>query len=225
MAAAPPPTTLVLVRHGVTEHTTSRRFSGGLAGTNPGLSDEGRAQAAAVGAWLAPVADRVDAVISSPVRRTRESADLVAAALGRVVVEEPGFAEMEFGAWDGRTFDDVGAQHRHELEEWLGSLDVAPGGSGESFREVETRVLSALQRVLDEHAGRTVVVVSHVTPIKTLVAHVLDAPLPSVFRMELTPASVSVMSFFGDQTPGPVATLRLFNATPGQLALGLPNRW
>lgn len=219
------PTTLVLVRHGVTEHTTGRRFSGGLAGSNPGLSEEGRAQAAAVAGWLGGATDPIDAVVSSPVRRTRETAAVIAEALGRTVVEEAGFAEMEFGAWDGRTFDEVGEQHREELEQWLGSLDVAPGGTGESFREVETRVLSSLQRVLDEHAGRTVVVVSHVTPIKTLVAHVLDAPLLSVFRMQLTPASVTVLSFLEHETHGPQASMRLFNATPGDLALGVPNRW
>ena len=219
------PTTLVLVRHGVTEHTTGRRFSGGLAGSNPGLSEEGRAQAAAVAGWLGAATHPIDAVVSSPVRRTRETAAVIADALGRTVVEEPGFAEMEFGTWDGRTFDEVGEQHREELEQWLGSLDVAPGGTGESFREVETRVLSSLQRVLDEHAGRTVVVVSHVTPIKTLVAHVLDAPLLSVFRMQLTPASVTVLSFLEHETHGPQASMRLFNGTPGDLALGVPNRW
>ena len=219
------PTTLVLVRHGVTAHTTERRFSGGMASANPGLSDEGRAQIQAVAVWLAPIADRIDAVVSSPVRRTRESAELLAAALGHDVTEEVGFAEMEFGAWDGMTFVEVAEQHAEDLEGWLGSTDAVPGGTGESFRHVEERVLAALDRVLEEHAGRTVVVVSHVTPIKTLVAHTLDAPLLSVFRMELTPASVTVLSFF-DGDHGPRSTMRLYNATPpGQPPFGDPNRW
>jgi len=218
-------TTLVLVRFWVATHTTERRFSGGLAGANPGLSDEGRAQIAAVAAWLTPIVDRIDAVVASPVRRTRESAELLAQALGQPVTEEPGFAEMEFGAWDGMTFEEVAEQHADELETWLGSVDLVPGGTGESFRHVEERVLAALGRVLDEHAGRTVVVVSHVTPIKTLVAHTLDAPLLSVFRMELTPASVTVISFF-DGDHGPRSTMRLYNATPpGQPPFGDPNRW
>jgi len=218
-------TTLVLVRHGVTSHTTERRFSGGLAGANPGLSDEGRAQIAGVAAWLSPIVDRIDAVVASPVRRTRESAELLGQALGQPVTEEPGFAEMEFGAWDGMTFEEVAEQYADELETWLGSVDSVPGGTGESFRHVEERVLAALGRVLDEHAGRTVVVVSHVTPIKTLVAHTLDAPLLSVFRMELTPASVTVISFL-DGDHGPRSTMRLYNATPpGQPPLGDPNRW
>lgn len=202
------PTTIVLVRHGVTPHTKEKRFSGGLASANPGLSDEGRAQIRAVADWLSPIADRVDAVVASPVRRTRESAEILAEALGRTIEEEPGFAEMEFGAWDGLTFAEVGERYPDELTTWLGSLDHAPGG-GESFRAVQERVLAGLHRLLEAHAGRTVVVVSHVTPIKTLVAQALDAPLEAVFRMELTPASVTVLAWFGDRP-----SMRMYNALP-----------
>jgi probable phosphoglycerate mutase len=169
-----------------------------------------------VATWLSPLADRVDAVLTSPVRRTRESAEILAEALGHPLEEEPGFAEMEFGDWDGLTFVEVAEKHQADLDAWLGSVDVAPGGTGESFRSVENRVLAGLQRVLDAHAGRTVVVVSHVTPIKTLVAHAVDAPLSSVFRMELSPGSVTVLSFFTGGPGGdePHASLRMYNALP-----------
>ena len=226
-APAGEPTTLVLVRHGVTPHTVEKRFSGGLASANPGLSDEGRDQVRAAAAWLAPLAERVDAVISSPVRRTLESAEILADVLGKTVEVEPGFAEMEFGSWDGMTFLEVAERRPDELDAWLGSLDVGAGG-GESFRVVEKRVLDGLQRVLDAHAGKTVVVVSHVTPIKTLVAHAVDAPLESVFRMELSPASVSVLSFFlgGKDGTEERASMRMFNALPpGNDAFGGAQRW
>jgi probable phosphoglycerate mutase len=225
-AAAGEPTTLILLRHGVTAHTVEKRFSGGLASANPGLSDDGRAQVRACAEWLGPLAERIDAVIASPVRRTRESAEIVAEVLGHEVEVEPGFAEMEFGHWDGLTFTEVAERHGAELDAWLGALDVAPEG-GESFADVEDRVLAGLQRVLDAHAGRTVVVVSHVTPIKTLVAHAVDAPLGAVFRMELTPASVSVVSFFlgGQGGDEPRGSLRMFNALPpGSDAFG-SGRW
>jgi broad specificity phosphatase PhoE/ribonuclease HI len=208
-AATGAPTTLVLVRHGVTPHTVDKRFSGGLASSNPGLSDEGRAQVRATATWLEPIAERVEAVVASPVRRTAESAAIVGEVLGRPVVEEPGFAEMEFGHWDGLTFAEVAAQHRAEMDAWLGSLDVAPSG-GESFRTVEARVLDGLARTLETYAGRTVVVVSHVTPIKTLVAQAMGAPLESVFRMELSPASVTVVAHYPDGK----SSLRLYNAQP-----------
>jgi ribonuclease H / adenosylcobalamin/alpha-ribazole phosphatase len=226
--ASGPPTTLVLVRHGVTAHTIEKRFSGGLASANPGLSDEGRDQIRSVASWLSPLADRVDAVVTSPVRRTRESAEILAEALGHPLQEEPGFAEMEFGAWDGLTFAEVAEKHQSDLDAWLGSLETAPGGTGESFRSVEERVLAGLQRLLDDHAGRTVVVVSHVTPIKTMVAHAVDAPLTSVFRMELSPASVTVLSFFTGGSAGdePRASLRMYNALPpGNDVFAAGTRW
>ncbi|MEP9365666.1 bifunctional RNase H/acid phosphatase [Nocardioides sp. CN2-186] len=202
------PTTVVLVRHGVTPHTLEKRFSGGLASSNPGLSDEGRAQIRAAAEWLSPIADRVDAVVASPVRRTLESAEILAEALGHAVEVEPGFAEMEFGNWDGMTFGEVGEKHPDELKKWLGSTEVAPPG-GESFRVVQERVLAGLDRLLESHAGKTVVVVSHVTPIKVLVAAAVDAPLEAVFRMELSPASVTVLSWYGDRP-----SMRLYNALP-----------
>jgi len=221
-----PVTTLVLVRHGATGLTASKRFSGGLAGSNPGLTDEGRAQVREVADWLSPIGGAVHVVVTSPVRRTRESAEILAERLGVGWVEEPGLAEMEFGTWDGLTFEEVQDKRPDEIEAWVGSLDVAPGG-GESFREVEKRVLDALSRVLERYAGETVVVVTHVTPIKILVAHAIDAPLSAVFRMELSTASVSVVSFFGDADSDDVhASLRLYNAqAPGAGQMLDPQRW
>ena len=226
-ATSQDPTTLILVRHGVTAHTLEKRFSGGLASANPPLSVEGQEQVRATAEWLAPIAAKVDRVIASPVRRTRESAEIVAEVLGKDLDEEPGFAEMEFGIWDGMTFGEVAQAHPEMLDAWLGSLDAAPEG-GESFRTVEARVLAGLQRVLEAHAGKTVVVVSHVTPIKTLVSHAVNAPLDSVFRMELTPASVTVVSFFGGGADGsePRTSMRLFNALPPERdAFADPARW
>jgi len=130
-----------------------------------------------------------------------------------VLVEE-GLAEMEFGAWEGLTFTEVRDAHPDDLDRWLGSLDFVPGGAGESFRDVEKRVLASLETLLTEHAGRTVLAVSHVTPIKVLVAHALGAPLESVFRMELAPASVTVLSFYADGT----SSMRLFNGRPTETA-------
>ncbi|QWZ06440.1 bifunctional RNase H/acid phosphatase [Nocardioides panacis] len=206
-------TTLVLVRHGVTGHTLDKRFSGGLGGSDPGLVEEGRAQVRATGDWLAPLAGEIDTVVASPVRRTRESAEILAERLDKPLVVEPGLAEMEFGSWDGMTFAEIRERHPDDLDAWLGSLDHAPGG-GESFRVVEKRVLAGLERLLAEYGGRTVLAVSHVTPIKVLVAHALGAPLESVYRMEMAPASVTVLSYFADGN----AALRMFNARPTDAA-------
>ncbi|WGL51056.1 bifunctional RNase H/acid phosphatase [Nocardioides sp. BP30] len=211
-------TTLVLLRHGVTPHTVEKRFSGGLASANPSLSEDGRAQVLAAAQWLSPLKDRIGAIVTSPVRRTRESAEIAAGVLGTQVIEEHAFAEMEFGEWDGLTFAEVGERYPAELERWLGSLEEPPPG-GESFRAVEKRVLDGLDRLLERYHGEMVLVVSHVTPIKTLVARALEADLGAVYRMELAPASISVVTFFDDGEKGATrgstrGSMRLFNALP-----------
>jgi len=212
------PTTLVLVRHGVTEHTVGKRFSGGLSSSNPPLNEEGREQARLTGEWLAPLSGTFDALVSSPVRRTRETAEILAQILDLEIEEEPGIAEMEFGTWDGMSFTEVHEKHPDELSSWLGDLESAPHG-GESFRTVEKRVLEGRDRIVSSYAGRTVVAVSHVTPIKTLVADALGAPLEAVYRMELAPASVTVISYFhvGPNSDIPMANLRLYNGRPTEI--------
>jgi probable phosphoglycerate mutase len=208
-----PPTTLVLVRHGVTEHTRRKLFSGGVASGNPPLDDEGRAQVRATGEWLQPMADTIDALVTSPVRRTRESAEILAEFLEHDIDVEDDLAEMEFGSWDGLTFAEVGERFPDELASWVGDLDYAPGG-GESFRAVEKRVLAGRDRLVATFPQKTVLVVSHVTPIKILVADALGAPLEALYRMELAPASVTVISYFPTRDGGRAAQLRLYNARP-----------
>jgi probable phosphoglycerate mutase len=207
------PTTVILVRHGATDHTVEKRFSG-RGGDDPALNADGRAQARAVADWLAPLADEVDVVLSSPLARSRQTAEIVAEALGHHVEVEDGLAEAAFGTWDGLTFHEVQQAHPDDLDAWLGSLDVSPGGHGESFRQMDRRVRRARDQLLARHPGRVVLAVTHVTPIKLLVRMALGAPLDAVYKMELAPASVTVISWFSDGT----ASLRLFNARPMESA-------
>jgi probable phosphoglycerate mutase len=208
-----PPTTLILVRHGETPHTKEKKFSG-LGGDDPGLDVDGRAQVAATAEWLAVLADEIDAVVSSPLRRTQETAAIIAAVLGKDVAIEDGLAEAAFGTWDGLTFAEVQDNHPDDLEAWLGAVDVAPTGGGESFAEVDRRVRRTRDRLLAAYPGKTVLAVTHVTPIKVLVKLALDAPLDSLFRMELAPASVTVISWYPDGQ----ASMRMFNGRPMESA-------
>jgi probable phosphoglycerate mutase len=147
------------------------------------------------------------------VRRTRESADIIAERLGKTVEVDEGLAEMAFGSWEGLTFEGVREQFPDDLDAWLGSMEVGPGG-GESFVEVERRVRRSRDRLLSTYPGQTVLAVTHVTPIKLLVKLALGAPLESVYRMELAPASVTVISWFADGN----ASMRMFNARPMESA-------
>jgi probable phosphoglycerate mutase len=206
------PTTLILVRHGETDHTRDKRFSG-RGGDDPGLNADGRAQVRAVADWLAPLGEEIDAVVTSPLRRTRETADIIGERLGLPVEVEDGLAEAAFGTWDGLTFRQVQQQYPDDLDAWLGSMDIAPGG-GDSFTDMDLRVRRARDRLLAAHPGKAVLAVSHVTPIKLMVKLALDAPLEAVYRMELAPASVTVLSWFEDG----LASLRMFNARPMESA-------
>ncbi len=116
------PTTTVLLRHGETAHTIEKRFSGS-GGHDPQLSANGAAQARAAAERLA-AAGGVDAVVSSPMRRTRQTADAAAAALGLTVREADGFRECAFGEWEGLTFAEVRDGWPEQLAAWLGDGSV-----------------------------------------------------------------------------------------------------
>lgn len=201
------PATLVLLRHGETALTPQKRFSGS-GGTDPELSAAGREQAERAAAAFA-ARGTVQEIVSSPLRRCRETAGAVAARLGLEVRVEDGLRETDFGAWEGLTFGEVRERYAADLDAWLDSPDAAPTGGGESFAQVAVRVAEARDRLVARYAGRTVLVVTHVTPIKTLVRLALGAPPESLFRMELSAASVSAVAYYADGN----ASVRLLNDT------------
>ncbi|WP_407699907.1 histidine phosphatase family protein [Streptomyces liliiviolaceus] len=219
------PTTFVLLRHGETLLTPQKRFSGsgggsggggrsgggggsgtGGAATDPPLSDTGRRQAERVATALA-ARGAVQAIVSSPLTRCRETAEFAAARLGLDVHIEDGLRETDFGAWEGLTFAEVRERHPDDMNAWLASPDAEPTGGGESFAAVARRVAAARDGLIAAYAGRTVLVVSHVTPIKTLVRLALGAPPEALFRMELSAASLSEVAYYADGN----ASVRLLN--------------
>lgn len=201
------PTTLILLRHGVTDNTLAKLFCGS-GGTDPGLNELGQEQAARAAAWLKRLGT-VDALVSSPLRRTRETAAIVAQELDLEVSLEAGIAEAAFGEWDGRSFAEIMEKWPTEIQAWLGSTAIAPPG-GETFDAVYERVVVARDRLLRDFAGQTVVAVSHVTPIKMMARLALGAPMSSIYKMELAPASLTTIAWWPDGTP----SLRNFSVVP-----------
>ncbi|MFK0098658.1 bifunctional RNase H/acid phosphatase [Streptomyces sp. NPDC091040] len=201
------PATLVLLRHGETALTPQKRFSGS-GGTDPELSPAGLDQAERAASAFA-AGGTVQEIVSSPLRRCRQTAGAVAARLGLEVRVEDGLRETDFGAWEGLTFGEVRERYGDDLDAWLASPDAAPTGGGESFAEVAERVAVARDGLVARYAGRTVLVVTHVTPIKTLVRLALGAPPEALFRMELSAASVSSVAYYADGN----ASVRLLNDT------------
>lgn len=197
------PTVTLLLRHGQTPMSVQKRYAGR---TDAPLTDIGVQQAAAAAKRLAQAG--IGAIVSSPLQRTVRTAEEVSAATGVPVVTDDGFRETDFGAWEGLTFAEVRERWPSEMTAWLADPSVAPPG-GESFAQVSERVTAALHRVLAERADRTVLIVSHVTPIKTLVAAALLAPPAALFRMHLDVAALCEIAWYAD---GP-AVLRSFNDT------------
>ncbi|PPS90286.1 bifunctional RNase H/acid phosphatase [Streptomyces sp. MH60] len=201
------PATFVLLRHGETPLTPQKRFSGS-GGSDPSLSPVGREQAEKVAESLAR-RGTIEAVVASPLARTRETAGIVAARLGLEVTVEEGLRETDFGAWEGLTFGEVRDRYPADLDAWLASPDAEPTGGGESFAATGARIAVTRDRLVTAYAGRTVLLVSHVTPIKTFLRLALGAPPESLFRMELSAASLSAVAYYADGG----ASVRLFNET------------
>jgi probable phosphoglycerate mutase len=198
------PTTTLLLRHGQTPLSAERRFAG--RGDVP-LTELGLDQAAAAAAALAE-RGAIDLVLTSPLLRAQQTAETVAQRTGAPLAVDDDLAETDFGSWEAMTFAEVMAQWPAEMAAWMADADTAPPG-GESFTAVAKRVDAALDRLLNAHQGQTVVVVSHVTPIKTVVCRALLAPSAALFRMHLDVASLTEAAWFAD---GP-ALLRSLNDT------------
>ena len=198
------PTRLLLLRHGQTELSVQRRYSGR---GNPALTDLGRRQADAAARYLAQRGG-ISAVLSSPLQRAYDTAATAAKALGLDVSVDDDLIETDFGAWEGLTFSEA-AERDPELHRlWLRDTSTTPPG-GESFAAVNTRVQRARARIIDQHGGTTVLVVSHVTPIKMLLRVALDAGTGILYRLHLDLASLSIAEFY----PDGASSVRLVNQT------------
>jgi broad specificity phosphatase PhoE len=202
--AAGAPTRMLLLRHGQTELSVRRRYSGR---GNPALTDVGLRQADAAAAFLGSRGG-IGAVLSSPLQRAYDTAQAAAKALGLDVVVDDDLIETDFGDWEGLTFAEAAAADPELHHRWLRDTTVTPPG-GESFDQVHARVRRARNRIIAEFGDSTVLVVSHVTPIKTLLRMALDAGPGILYRLHLDLASLSIAEFY----PDGAASVRLINQT------------
>jgi probable phosphoglycerate mutase len=192
-----------LLRHGQTEHTPERRFSGR---NDLPLSRTGRAEAEAAAARVAQLG--IDVIVASPLRRTRETAELVAATLGLPVEFDDDLVELDFGDLEGLTSEEARAKHPLAARRFGTDVTVAAPG-GESVMDVSTRVARARRRLLSRHAGKSVLVVTHMMPIKLMLTAGLDVDEDVVHRVFLETASLCAVTWSSDGR----ASVRLVNDT------------
>lgn len=212
---APPPrraALALLVRHGRTP-TTGEVLPGRAAGLH--LSEAGQAQAGQA-AELISDWGRVAAVYASPLERAQETAEPIAKRLGVEVLVEPSLLECDFGEWTGAALKDL-----RELREWR-TVQSWPAGwrfpGGESFMEMQARIVAGIAELASRHAGEAFVAVSHADPLKALLAHALGLHLDLFQRITISPASVSAVSF-GEEGPAVLAVnanARISLAGPGE---------
>jgi ribonuclease H / adenosylcobalamin/alpha-ribazole phosphatase len=211
------PTALILLRHGATDHTAAKLFSGS-GGTDPRLNSDGKSQARRAANWLhhwgslasnAQLSERIAAVHASPLRRCLQTAEIVAKRIDVGLTVDNDLTEADFGEWDGLSYPEVQQRWPEEFSAWIESTAVAPPG-GESIDNVAERAGGALRRLLEKYPGQTVVVVSHVTPMKMIIRETLQAPMDVIHRLHVLPASLSVVAWW----PDGVSALKLFSHTP-----------
>jgi broad specificity phosphatase PhoE/ribonuclease HI len=198
------PTRLLLLRHGQTELSRQRRYSGR---GDPELTDIGRRQAADAARYLSQKGG-IAAVVSSPLQRAAATAAAAADALGLPVRIDDDLIETDFGEWEGLTFLEAAQRHPDVHGRWLRDTGLRPPG-GESFDDVAARVHRVRDRIVADYGPSTVLVVSHVTPIKTLLRLALAAGPTILHRLHLDLASLSIAEFYPDDG----ASVRLVNDT------------
>ena len=198
------PTRLLLLRHGQTELSVQRRYSGR---GNPALTEMGRRQADAAARYLAQRGG-ISAVFASPLQRAYDTAAAAAKALGLDVTVDDDLIETDFGTWEGLTFAEAAERDPELHGRWLRDTSTDPPG-GESFDTVAERVSRVRDRIVAAHRGTTVLLVSHVTPIKMLLREALDAGPGILYRLHLDLASLSIAEFYSDGA----SSVRLVNQT------------
>lgn len=204
----PAPATVVLfVRHGQTP-TTGKVLPGRAPGLH--LSDEGRQQAERAATRLAEL-PRVDAVYASPLERARETAAPIGKTLGHRVTVAKGLVECDFGDWTGAALKELSKRPEWSTVQRYPSGFRFPGG--ESFSEMQTRMVSAVGDLVERHRGGVVVAVSHADPIKAAVAHALGTHLDLFQRIVISTCSITAVAY----GPSGPAVLTV-NATGGSLA-------
>jgi ribonuclease H / adenosylcobalamin/alpha-ribazole phosphatase len=196
------PVTLVLVRHGHTVATEKDLISGGH-GNDPALSELGLQDARAASKALTPLLEffglsSPSAVLHSPMVRTTQTAEAIARELGLGLIADDRLREISFGNWDGLEMTVLEAGHAQAVKLWRGSMTRKPQG-GESLVELKTRVAPLLGELAENYAGKTVVLVAHMMPLRAISALSLPGADAMYWSFNFSPGGISILRFFGTE--------------------------
>ena len=185
-----PSTSIIFVRHGITDYPEDRIYKGD---NGPVLNEDGRSQAENLGTWIK--GNDVAAVLVSPSTRTRETAAPIVKSLG---IEYKTFDELKercFGVWDGLTFREIEEKYPEGLSRWKADQASYTPEGGESIYDFQKRVDNVLQWAIQEYKGKKVVIVSHTGPIRVAVTQSLKIPLINYRQLQIHPGSATRVDF------------------------------
>lgn len=208
-------TRLYLIRHGATTLSVEDRFAGAV---DVDLSDQGRAQVGSLSQRLASIP--LAAVYASPMKRTMETASILARPHQCTPEARDGLREIAHGHWEERTRAEVEAEHPEEYAAWEEDpFTFAPEG-GESGLSVMARALPVIRQLVQAHPGRCVAVVSHKATIRLILASLLGIDARGYRdRLDQAPACLNIVDF-----RDPVrARLMLYNDTSHYTAMPTPH--
>ena len=186
-------TEIIIIRHGETEWNKTGRFQGH---SDVPLSAEGRAQAEALGRNLA--VDHVDAIYASDLTRAMETAAPLAARFGLPVISDPQLRELNFGAWEGRNFNDVNAENPNAMKNFYTDPERANIPESEPFPEFQRRIAGRVREIVARERGKRIVIVSHGASIRILLADILSMPIRSIWHLSQLNTAVNKIRFEDD---------------------------
>ncbi|WP_315436333.1 histidine phosphatase family protein [uncultured Selenomonas sp.] len=186
-------TEIIIIRHGETEWNKTGRFQGH---SDVPLSAEGRTQAETLGKNL--IVDHVDAIYASDLTRAMETAAPLAARFGLPVISDPQLRELNFGAWEGRNFNDVNAENPNAMKNFYTDPEQADIPESEPFPEFQRRVAGRVREIVAHERGKRVVIVSHGASIRILLADLLSMPIRSIWHLSQLNTAVNKIRFEDD---------------------------
>ncbi|MCC6302875.1 MAG: histidine phosphatase family protein [Gammaproteobacteria bacterium] len=188
-------TSILFVRHGQADFPQDRLYCDERE--DPPLTAEGLLQAQRAAALLE--GQSIDAIYSSPMQRTRTTAEQIAARCGAQVIFDPKLKERPFGIWDGLYFDAIARDYPEQFQAWKKDpVSFVPEG-GEPIHAHMERVKMAIRQIVENHRGRRIAVVSHVGPIRMCLTDALEMPLTSYRRLTIDYASVTRVDYGSKQ--------------------------
>ena len=186
-------TEIIIIRHGETEWNKTGRFQGH---SDVPLSAEGRAQAAMLGKNLS--VDHVDMIYASDLTRAMETAAPLAQRFGLEVISDPQLRELNFGAWEGRNFNDVNAENPNAMKNFYTDPEQADIPESEPFPEFQRRIAGRVREIVAQKRGKRIVIVSHGASIRILLADLLSMPIRSIWHLSQLNTAVNKIRFEDD---------------------------